>query len=136
MLIQYKYDSFVNTRNISYIRLDENYFEFTMGFNKHIDNGDYKYTAKEELKKIIEEDLRFLKFIDESDVYINVEYIDFVKLERFEQDDCDTCLVYFVNDENSFSIKCKEDIENPLETINKRMKEVYAAKYVSSFSEE
>lgn len=136
MLIQYKYNCFVNTRNISYIRLDANYFEFTMGYSKSIKQGTFLSSTMEELKKIIEEDLRFLKFRDESDVYINVEYIDSVKLERFEQDDCDTCLVYFVNDENSFSIKCKEDIENPLETINKRMKEVYATKYVSSFSEE
>lgn len=135
MLIEVKDNYFMNTKNISFIKLKENNnLEFTYLGSSYLEKVEISDKVKERLYDFFEYDESFVEIPNNQDTkqYINVRTI--TKILIADEDDYVDLEIYFVNDDKPWNeIMQKKD--GALKIINeiKEKIEKLKSEYVDHF---
>lgn len=139
MLIQLKEDAFISMENISYLRLCEGAFEYTLGCNTSLNSSGYKTISKEELVSLFSSNIHFIELLDMDLVFLNVKYITSVEINRygFVDDNGNEGFykILLINDDCPFTLSISKDNKDLIEIINSKLSAINS-KYVLDFSEE
>lgn len=135
MLIEVKDNYFMNTKNISFIKLKENNnLEFTYLGNDCLEQFEISDKVKERLYDFFEHDESFVEIPNNQDTkqYINVRTV--TKILIIDEDDYVYLEFYFVNDENPLN-KMVQEKAGAVKIINeiKEKIEKLKSEYVDHF---
>lgn len=136
MLIEVNNDNlFINAKNISFARLEDNYLEFAeVGCDQFVE-----LVLSDEGKKDFSTFFKFDEdFIEVSSYqenykmqYVNVRAVSKISIDGDDDDDEVVLGIYFINDSSPWNILIKK--ENALEIINEINKKIAKPKYVDCF---
>lgn len=136
MLIEVNNDNlFINAKNISFARLEDNYLEFAeFGCDQFVE-----LVLSDEGKKDFSTFFKFDEdFIEVSSYqenykmqYVNVRAVSKISIDGDDDDDEVVLGIYFINDSSPWNILIKK--ENALEIINEINKKIAKPKYVDCF---
>lgn len=135
MLIEVKDNYFINTKNISFIKFEENNnLEFTCLGNSHLSEVKISDKVKEKLYDFFEFDESFVEIPNSQDIkqYINVGTV--TKILIIDENDFVDLKFYFVNDDNPLN-KTMQEKDGALKIINeiKEKIEKLKSEYVDHF---
>ena len=136
MLIEVKDNYFINTKNISFIKFEENNnLEFTYLGSSYLEEVEISDKVKERLYDFFEHDESFIEIPNNQDIkqYINVITITKILIKE-EEDDCVNLEIYFVNDDSTLN-KIMQEKAGAVKIINEIKEKIIKSKseYVDHF---